>query len=50
MSDGMVIVACGLAALLAFRFGIRWRRNRKAAKQADELLSKIVKGKDAFRR
>lgn len=50
MSDEMVIIVCCLAGLLALRFGVRWWRNRKAAKQADELLSKIVKGKDAFRR
>ena len=50
MSDEMGIVVACLAALLASRFGIQWWRRRKAAKQADELLSNIVKGKDAFRR
>jgi hypothetical protein len=50
MSDEMGIVVGCLAGILACRFGIRWWRKRKAAKQADELLSKIVKGKDAFRR
>ena len=50
MSDEMGIVVGCLAGILACRFGIRWWRKRNAAKQADELLSKIVKGKDAFRR
>ena len=50
MSDEMGIIVGCLAALLAARFGIQWWRRRKAAKQADELLSNIVKGKDAFRR
>jgi hypothetical protein len=50
MSDEMGIVLGCLAGLLACRFGIQWWRRRKAAKQADELLSNIVKGKDAFRR
>ncbi len=50
MNDEMGIVVGCLAGLLACRFGIRWWRHRKAAKQADTLLSNIVKGKDAFRR
>lgn len=44
-----IIVGC-LAGLIACRFGIQWWRRRTAAKKADELLSNIVKGKDAFRR
>lgn len=50
MSDEMGIVVACLAGLLACRFGIQWWHRRKAAKQADELLSNIVKSKDAFRR
>lgn len=50
MSEETIIIVSCLAGLLVYRVGIRLWRRRNAAKQADELLDKIVKGKDAFRR
>lgn len=50
MNDGMTIIVVIVGALVAYRFGYRWWRDRKVGKQADELLALIVKGKDSFRR
>lgn len=50
MSEETIIIVSCLTGLLLYRVGIRWWRRRSAAKQADDLLDKIVKGKDAFRR
>jgi len=45
---GLAILAVGGSILL--RWSARWWRNRKAGKQADELLANVLKGKDSFRR
>lgn len=50
MYDGMTIIVLVVVAVVAYRFGSRWWRDRQAGKQADELLAHIVKGKDSFRR
>ncbi len=44
--------ALGFAAVGAVVFGLVrfWYRRRVAAKLADQMLSEVVRGKDAFRR
>ncbi len=50
MDDWMLIGVLGFIAIVAYRFGYRWWRDRQAGKQADALLANILKGKDSFRR
>ena len=40
---------CGIGLLLWY-VGSLWWRKRRTARQADALLAKVVKAKDAFRR
>ncbi len=40
----------GISVLMLALIGRRIRRRRRAAQLADQLLSEVVKGKDAFRR
>ena len=50
MIDVYLLIAIFLGVSIAYTVGMRWWRNREAAKKADDLLAEIVKGKDAFRR
>ncbi len=50
MDDWMLIGVLGCSAIVAYRFGSRWWRERQAGKQADALLANILKSKDSFRR
>jgi predicted negative regulator of RcsB-dependent stress response len=50
MDDWMLIGVLGCIAMVAYRFGYRWWRDRQAGKQADALLANILKRKDSFRR
>ncbi|MDD9860248.1 MAG: hypothetical protein OXU40_07355 [Nitrospira sp.] len=50
MSVALAIsVVCGIGLLVGYVGSLWWRR-RRTARQADELLAKVVKAKDAFRR
>lgn len=50
MTDTTWLFWIFLAAVLFYPFVRRWYRRRIAAKMADQLLSDVVRGKDAFRR
>lgn len=50
MNEWTWIILLSLGGFIFLRWGVRWWRNRKAGKQADELLSNVIRGKDAFRR
>ena len=50
MSIALAIsILCGIG-LLVWYVGSLWWRKRRIARQADELLAKALKAKDAFRR
>ncbi len=44
-----ISIVCGIGLLVCY-VGSMWWRKRRTARQADELLAKVVKAKDAFRR
>jgi hypothetical protein len=49
--DNFLAVALALVAIaLLYPVGRRWYRRRRSAKDADALLSDVLKRKDAFRR
>jgi hypothetical protein len=49
--DNFLAVALALVAIaLLYPLGRRWYRRRRSAKNADALLSDVLKRKDAFRR
>ena len=50
MNEWTWIILLGVGGIIVFRWGLRWWRNRKAGKLADELLSNVLRGKDSFRR
>lgn len=47
--SGLALVAAAVA-MVVIGLGRRWYRRRVAAKLADQMLSEVIKGKDAFRR
>lgn len=47
--SGLALVAAA-AAMVVIGLVRRWYRRRVAAKLADQMLSDVIKGKDAFRR
>lgn len=47
--SGLALVAAA-AAMVVIGLVRRWYRRRIAAKLADQMLSDVIKGKDAFRR
>ncbi len=47
--SGLALVAA-VAAMVVVGLGRRWYRRRVAARLADQMLSDVIKGKDAFRR
>jgi hypothetical protein len=49
--DNLLAVALALVTIaLLYPIGRRWYRRRRSAKDADALLSDVLKRKDAFRR
>ena len=47
--SGLALIAAA-AAMVVIGLVRRWYRRRVAAKLADQMLSEVIKGKDAFRR
>ncbi len=47
--SGLALVAAA-AAMVVIGLVRRWYRRRVAARLADQMLSDVIKGKDAFRR
>jgi NADH:ubiquinone oxidoreductase subunit K len=47
--SGLALIAAA-AVMVGMGLVRRWYRRRVAAKLADQMLSEVIKGKDAFRR
>jgi hypothetical protein len=47
--SGLALIAAAVA-MVVIGLARRWYRRRVAAKLADQMLSEVIKGKDAFRR
>ncbi len=50
MENVIALTLALVAVVLLYPLGRRWYRRRRSAKNADALLSDVLKHKDAFRR